>query len=270
MQQILKFFTRNRIGILFTLLFAVALGLTIQSHSYHNSKWVSSTNFITGFFFDLRYDVTSYFNLSTENQNLLEENQNLKYKLYNAKLLSNDSLSLDSLYIIKSSYVLSNSYNKLDNYVLIDKGRSDNVHEGYAVSIPNGILGIVEKSTNHYSRVISILNTNLSINAKLKQTNYFGSLVWDGKSPSKMLLKDLPRSASFKIGDTIVTGSNSLIFPENIPIGTVQSFRLDTTAGYYDIIVKLFADMTNLNQAYIIIPNKIEEAQNLLKNDESI
>lgn len=269
MQKILKFFIQFKIGILFLVLFAFAIRLTLQSHSYHNSKWISSTNFISSFFLDIRYDVTSYFNLANNNKSLQIENIYLKNKLYNLNLNLKNTLSNDSLYTFKPCRIISNSFDKIDNYVLIDKGLKNGVSEGFAVSIPNGILGIVEKSSKNYSRVISILNTNLSVNAKLKNTNQFGSLKWDGKYLDKMILEDLPRSASFKIGDTIVTGNNSLIFPKNIPIGVVQDYKLDNNRGYYNIEVKLIADMTNLNEAYVIIPNKIEQAQELLQYNES-
>ena len=270
MQQILKFFIQYKIGILFLVLFSIAIALTIQSHSYHNNKWIASTNSISSFFLDVRYNITSYFNLEVENENLQLENKQIKQQLYNFKSKTKDSIAVDSLYIIKTCHIISNIYDKKDNFILIDVGQKDGVYEGFAVTIPNGVLGIVEKSTQHYSRVISILNTNLSINAKLKKTNEFGSLRWDTQNPNKMLLEDLPRSASFKIGDTIVTGSNSLIFPKEIPIGLIENYELNYNAGYYNIEVKLFADMTNLNQAYVIIPNKIKEAKKLLENDESI
>lgn len=268
MQQIIKFFIQFKIGILFFILFAFALWLTIQSHSYHNNKWISSTNAVSSFFLSKKHKITSYFSLTKENESLHSENVFLKNKLYSKTLNQKDSLSQDLLYNLKPCLVISNSFNKIDNFILIDKGTKDFVKEGYAVTIPNGILGIVEKSTKNYSRVISILNTNLSINAKLKHNNQFGSMKWDGKSLNTMKLIDLPRSANFKIGDTIVTGSNSLIFPKNIPIGVIKNYNLESNSGYYNINIQLFADMTNLNQAYVIIPNKIIEAQELLKQNE--
>lgn len=269
MQQILKFFIQYKVGILFLLLFTISIGLTIQSHSYHNSKWVSSTNRISSFFINIKYDVTSYFNLKKENTILHEENSLLQQKLQfvedtfdvNSKLTEAD-------YKIIPAHIISNSYHKKNNFVLIDKGIKDGVKEGYGVSIPNGVMGVVEKTSNKYSRVISILNTNLSINAKLKHSFQFGSLHWDTALYNVMNLEDVPRSANFKVGDTVVTGSNSLIFPEGLPIGAVESFNLNNNSGYFNIKVKLFADMTNLNQAYVIIPEKIKEAQQLLNQDE--
>jgi rod shape-determining protein MreC len=67
--------------------------------------------------------------------------------------------------------------------------------------------------------VISILNSNSQINAQLKKTFHFGSLVWDGKDPNIVQLIDVPRQAPVQIGDTIVTGGRSLIFPQGLPIG---------------------------------------------------
>lgn len=269
MQQILKFFVQYKVGILFLLLFTISIGLTIQSHSYHNSKWVSSTNRISSFFINIKYDVTSYFNLKEENEKLLKQNSFLQQNLQFVEDTFNSKLNLKNPdFKIIPAHIISNSYNKSDNFVLIDKGESDGVFEGYGVSIPHGIMGVVEKSSTHYSRVISILNTNLSINAKLKNSFQYGSLQWDTEFYNLMNLEDVPRSANFSVGDTIVTGSNSLIFPEGLPIGAIESFSLDNNSGYYTIKVRLFADMTNLNQAYIILPEKIKEAQKLLNQDE--
>jgi len=249
-------------------LFSISIALTIQSHSYHNSKWVSSTSFLSSFILDVKYDITSYFNLKVENDNLLKQNLELQEKIIALKDSSNRSRSELPSYSFISAKIISNSYNKKDNFVLINKGREDSIYKGYGISLPNGIMGIVVNSSNNYSRVISILNTNLSINAKLKNSNQFGSLQWDSKFHNEMILKDLPRSAEFKVGDTIVTGGNSLIFPSDLPIGVVKKFDLNENSGYFKILVSLFADMADVNQAYVIVPKKIKEAQELLEGNE--
>jgi rod shape-determining protein MreC len=59
-------------------------------------------------------------------------------------------------------------------------------------------------------------------NAKIKKSNHFGSLIWNGKSTGFVQLIDVPRLASVRKGDTIVTGMQSVIFPENINIGTIE------------------------------------------------
>ena len=85
-----------------------------------------------------------------------------------------------------------------------------------------GIVGIIDNTSNNYATVISILNIKSQINAKIKKSNHFGSLTWDGKNTGFVQLTDVPRLASIKKGDTIVTGGQSVIFPENINIGTID------------------------------------------------
>ena len=90
-----------------------------------------------------------------------------------------------------------------------------------AVINSKGIVGITEFVSIKYSRVQSILNKNSKINAKLKNSNHFGSLTWNGFSYNTVQLLDIPRQAVIKTGDTIITGGNSTIFPAGIPIGKV-------------------------------------------------
>jgi rod shape-determining protein MreC len=266
MQQIIKFFIRFQVGILFIILLTVSLALTINAHSFHQQKFISSTTEISGYLFEKKYSITSYFNLKKENADLQAENNFLKEKLSKDITHQYDRDEFEPLFTFKNTNIISNSYRRPQNIVVINKGSKDSIQENYGVSLPVGILGIVQESTSNFSRVISILNTKLSINAKFKNNSQFGSLQWDGKSPYIMQLNDIPRSAVFNIGDTIVTGGNSLIFPKNLLIGKVKSFEVDENLGYYYIDVELFADMTNLNEAYVIIPNKVKEALPLLNN----
>ena len=132
-----------------------------------------------------------------------------------------------------------------------------------------GIVGIVDNTSPKYATVVSILNIKSQINAKLKKSNHFGSLSWDGKSTGFVQLTDVPRLAAIKKGDTIVTGGQSVIFPENINIGTIDRIRIDDQTHYYTLDVKLFNDMTNLGHVYIIKSKDREEIINLEKGDKN-
>ncbi len=45
-----------------------------------------------------------------------------------------------------------------------------------------GIVGIIDNVSKNYATVISILNTKSKINAKIKHSDHFGTLTWDGKN----------------------------------------------------------------------------------------
>ena len=111
--------------------------------------------------------------------------------------------------------------------------------------------------------MISVLNTKLNLNAKLKKSNHFGILNWNGLNYSTVQLIDLPKQTKINIGDTIIKGGNSFIFPEGVLIGNVSSFKLDDTQNYIEAEISLFNDMTNIKNVYIIRNNDLEELKKL-------
>ena len=85
MQQIFNFVIKNSNRLLFLLLLVTSLSLTIQSHSYHKSKIISSANFFTGGIYEKINNVDEYFGLRKQNEELAQENSRLKSLLFNLK-----------------------------------------------------------------------------------------------------------------------------------------------------------------------------------------
>lgn len=166
-----------------------------------------------------------------------------------------DSIQIDTQqlsYRVVPARVVKNSFSGTENYLTINKGTSDGLEQDMGVISAKGILGIVEQTTGKYAAVQSILNTKSNINAKIKNTNHFGSLTWNTKRFDEVQLEDIPRLVELHAGDTIVTGAMSSIFPEGIPIGIVKQFELEESASFYNIDVTLFNDMTDLSSVYVI------------------
>lgn len=271
MQQIFTFIFKNSYRLLFLLLLVVSLSLTIQSHSYHRSKVISSANFLSGGVYERINNVNEYLSLQGQNEELAIENARLKSLLFNIKDTTSipkfDSIKgVDKVNIIVSK-VIHNSYNVFENYLTINSGSAAGVIPDMGVVNSAGIIGIVDKTSKNYATVISILNVKSQINAKIKKSNHFGSLVWDGKSTGFVQLIDVPRLASVRKGDTIVTGGQSVIFPENIGIGTISNIYTDKETNYYTLNVRLFNDMTNLGHVYIIKSKDREEIISLEKKE---
>lgn len=273
MQQIIFFFIRNKNFLLFALLFLISVYLTTQTHGYHNGKYVSSANFLSGNVFSAKSNVTGYFGLEEENQDLLDENKRLRTQLGALKnsvnLSTLDSTTLSSGYIYRSARIINNTYSKSKNYLTLKKGKKDSIKIDMGVISPKGIIGIVNATSKNFSTVQSILNTESQINAKLKKSNHFGTLVWDTKNPNIVQLIDIPRLAPVKVGDTVTTGGKSTIFPEGILIGTIQEYNLDEADNYYDLQIKLFNDMTSLKHVYLIENTNKEEILQLEKEVEN-
>lgn len=260
MQRIIYFLIRNKNFILFLTLLSISISLNFSYNEYNKSKFINSSNFIFSSLYDTKFTVSKYLNLELQNQLLLEENKNLKKILFNSETPTKSFDSINSIgFEVMTASVIKNSYSKTNNFITINKGSKHGIGIDNGVISSNGVVGIVDKTTTNYSRLISILNTNFLLNAKFKNSNYFGVLSWNGKDINKVQLKDVPKQAKIKIGDTIVTGGNSLIFPKGILIGYIQSFKLDNSENYLELEVNLSTDMTNIENLYIINNNNATE-----------
>ena len=239
MQQIIYFFIRNKNFLLFAFLFVVSVLLTIQTHNYHNDKFLSSANAITGGIYELKNNLTEYFLLGKENKDLRQENLMLRQKMeiYHGLLAAP---TLDTTKTPKFEYfsarVINNNFSKTKNQLTIDKGKRDSLKIDMGVISSKGLIGIVSDISKNYATVQSILNTKSKINAKLKKSSHFGTLVWNTENPNVVQLIDIPRLATLKKGDTIITGGRSTIFPEGILIGTIKDFHPDKDDNYYYVI----------------------------------
>ena len=258
MQQIIYFFQKFKNFLFFLLLAFVSLALTFNNLNFHKSKFVNSANFISGGLYYQASSISEYWNLKSENKRLADENTSLKNRLekHNAVVFNIDSTIIDSTkyhqkYTFTTAKIIHNNYTRDFNFLTINKGTNQEIEHEMAVINSKGIIGITDNTSNGYARVQSILNKNSKINARLKHSNYFGSLGWNGVDYNTVQLSDIPRQAPLQIGDTIETGGKSTIFPEGILIGVITKINKGNTADN-TVDVTLFNDMSNLGYVYVI------------------
>ncbi len=268
MFQIFRFFSNNKSILLFLFLEFVSLVFIFRSHSYHQSKYITSTNRLSGYLITKSHNIKSYFGLKEKNNDLVLENVILKNELERLKQLNRpvSMLSVDTIrkYKFVSANVIKNSYHKRDNILTLDKGTLDGVKPNMGVILPQGIVGITINVSEHYSTVVSILNSKTSINVKLKKNKHFGSLQWNGKTYKTAQLLDIPTQSNLKVGDTLVSGGQSIFFPEQIPIGIVSKIEVKNR-NYERIDVQLFEDLSALHSVYVVV-NKFKDEQKELED----
>jgi rod shape-determining protein MreC len=212
-----------------------------------------------------------YMNLKSKNQDLLnlslsllDENIYLKTKLELAgdKVGNNAHILQNFKYI--SATIMENTLNKNNNKLILNVGRNDGVEKDMGVISLDGIVGIVDRVTDNFCTVTSLLNTSKNINGKLMKTGLYGPLVWDMIDIRHIEMIDIPQHILIQKGDTIVTSGHSLTFPEGIFIGTVESYQLDKGVSY-KINIKLSNDFQSLHNVYIVSIEKKQELDSLKK-----
>ena len=286
MQQIIDFIIRKKDVVVYLILLLFSLLLIINSNYFHKSKILLFSNSITNYTFDKFSFFNEYFELKKINSSLIDENLFLKSRLEKVSNNNNIDSLKNVIFKYKNAKVISNNLSSFKNHLIINKGINDGLKNEMGIINSTGIVGIINRTSKNYSSVMSILNIETKINAKVKRTSHFGTVEWDGLSNNYLLLNDIPETADIKVGDSIITGGMSLIFPEGINVGVVSEVinknkhndslsRLNTNNGkyldiefrenYLNIEVKLHTNMNNLNNVYVIESLNREEFKNISK-----
>lgn len=216
-------------------------------------------------------NIRTYFSLSKENEALLQENESLRQRLglYEAMAAMPDDAfrDLDGVYNYTSAEVIKSTRGKQHNYLLINKGSRQGIAENMGVVTSNGVVGIVDAVSDNYAYVISFLNTERSISARLTKSNHFGLLRWEGVNPHKATLTEMSLYCGAAVGDSVATSGHSNIFPADIPIGVISQVK--TVSGLYlSLDIDLFQDFSSLRHVYVVARNDLEEIEALEEKEE--
>lgn len=263
MHNLLRFVKLNQSLLLFLILESFSIFLFLSNNKYQNSRFILSINEYASIVYSYSDAITNYIHLKEKNKFLSEENAKLLSLIERQDNKTSGSINSNNNFIYKSTKIINNSITKRNNYLTLNKGVAQGVRNGMGVITQKGVVGIVQSSSKNYSIVISLLHSKTSIGIKLKKNNHFGILKWDGYNYKEATVNNFPSHIDISIDDTIVTSSYSMIFPENINIGTVK--KINDTEGYYNIQIDLFEDFNQLNYAYIVESKSINEKKLLEK-----
>ena len=270
MRNLLNFFLKYNYWFLFILLEVISFALLFRFNNYQGSAFFTSSNQVAGMAYEVANNVTGYFHLKSINDDLVQKNVELELQMERLRSalmeLTSDSTGLEIMksdalkgYDIYRANVINNSLTHVDNYITLDKGENDGIRSEMGVINGSGVVGIVYHTSSNYSVVIPILNSKSSISCKIKRSDYFGFLKWDGGASEYATVKDMPRHSLFSLGDTIVTSGHSAVFPGGIPIGTVEDMSDSHDGLSYLLKVKLFTDFGRLNDVRVIAQKGQEE-----------
>lgn len=297
MRNLLEFLARFGSFFLFLILEAFSFFLIVRFDDDKNRIFLSSSNAVAGYLLQ-RYDaVADYFSMPEQLDQLQQENKRLRSQLaesyyapeydvdtaslvvrtqdsiYSKGVVERDTLqeqdsAATQVYAYIEANVISNSINRRNNTLTLDRGALQGITPRMGVIGPQGIAGIVRTVSKHYASVVSVLHSDISISATVKHKGYFGALVWNGPDPRYMQLEAIPKHAEITAGDTILTSSFSGVFPAGILIGTVASVTQNPGDNFHNIKVKLASDMSRMGRVYVVQNKWLEEYNRVQKQEE--
>ncbi|HMQ47639.1 MAG TPA: rod shape-determining protein MreC [Saprospiraceae bacterium] len=275
LRGMLQLFGAYGASLLFWLLEGLSLVLLVQNNPQQSEIFWNSWGILTNVvearmdgmvdYIGIRADLLE---LQTRNIQLLEEKDNA---LYSNKAITGsvdgDSI-LQAFTYIKAS-VISNSVSINNNYLRLDKGREHGIEPhvmGVIGADGQGIVGVVNATSSHFSQVMSVLHSQSRISASIKGSGYFGVLVWNGIDPELMQLDAVPKHAKVAVGDTVITSGYSQIFPRGIFVGTIEGKPyIKEGDNFYTIQVKLASDLSKIDYVYVTKHEMQDEFRELEK-----
>lgn len=263
-QTILNFFVKHNHWFFLFLLEGISFMLIVRFNNYQNATFFTAANGVVGDMYGTLSEIHDYFGLRNANKVLLEHNTMLTSEVTGLRarikelesrecLAANMPVTPDSSrFVFNTANIVNNSLNKINNYLVIDKGRSDGIESEMGVFDGNGVVGIVHSVSERYALIQPLLNSKSKVSCRVLGSGGFSSLQWDGGDTRYSYLVDLPRYTKFEKGDTVVTSGFSSIFPSGIPVGCINNVENSADGMFYRARVRLFVDFTTIETVFIV------------------
>lgn len=204
---------------------------------------------------------------------IAEENEILRRELRRARalnhknqetLLANDRLrqllslkkEIDQTMI--AAQVIGKDPSPWFQTILVDKGMDDGVKKGHPVVNPEGVVGLVINTTNHYAKVMLITDPNSSVDAVIQKNRARG--IVKGGTSGYCVLNYVLRKHDVEKGQAVVSSGMDGVFPKGLPIGAVSDIVKQEAGIFQDVSVHPYVDFERLEEVLIVPLDPRDEA----------
>lgn len=276
MRNIILFIRRFFTLVVFFVLQGICIAILVNYNKTYEAVFANAANELSGRADKQYNNIEYFFHLKETNRQLAEENARLRNSLLsnfdgpgNNKVLQIDTTYKDTLGRVRQfswlpAKVVSNSLSSETNYITLNRGADQGVTKDMAVVGPDGIVGKVIMVSSNYARVMSLLNRNSKVSAMLKKGSFSGIVEWDGEDPRLLILRNIPKSAQVKQGDTVLTSNLSGNFPAGLMVGTISKIESEQSSNFYTMKVQTATNFFTLQFAYLV-ENETWKEQKILE-----
>jgi len=219
--------------------------------------------------------ITYLFTLNNENERLMRVNTDLLTRVLNfetaafdernrRKILTDTTLN-PSGYII--ARVVDRKFSDRDNMLLINAGWKNGIQKDMTVLVPEGLVGRVTSVSEHYAKVMPVINTDFKASVVSDSSNCMGILSWSGGREFIAQIEHIPISSHLKLNERMVTSDFSTFSVRGIPVGRVVRIKPDKL--FFNVDVWLAVDFSSLTQV-LIAPLKIEPEKIRISTDSTL
>jgi rod shape-determining protein MreC len=271
MRNLIAFFRRFRVFLVFVVLQVFALSTYFSFLNYPRAQYLTSASKVSGSILAVKHDFTKHFNLSKNNDNLQKENIRLREQLpesfqrmKNGVVKINDTV-FHQQYEYIPALVINSTAAKRNNYFTLNIGYSQGIKRGMGVFSDKGIVGIIHNSSEHFSVVKSVLTENINVDVMIEPIGLFGLLKWDGRDPRFGSITGISNDLKIKKWSKVVTRGGSGIFPRGLMVGRIEKLNPVEGKPLWDVKIRFSEDYRALQRVYVI-KNLMQEEQHKLES----
>ena len=205
----------------------------------------------------------NYDEMETENKQLREKVAQLEQQVRDAQVALDENERLRVLtglveanptFHYDMAEVIARSPGQWATTISIDKGSLAGVSENDLVVTAEGMVGYVSMVAPTYSKVTTVLDTNMHAGALVTRTRESGIAQGDYElmGSGMLRLSYLGKDSDVVIGDTVQTSGEGGIFPKGIMIGTVERVMIEENGMDTYAVIRPFVDPATVTDVYVI------------------
>ena len=259
---------------LFIMMECAGGALLSRSSTLHDIWFNRMSHRVMGALWGGTETIRNHFNLQKQNDQLREENFRLSEEL--RALKDAGEMLTEEAELVKGSgsrfpyipaTVVKLRKKSSKNNIILNKGRADGIKPNSGIISSLGVVGVVSAVDEHFSYGLTLMNSKISVSARVGRTGIVAPLVWDGVHTDRAYLSDLPLHYEIPEKDTVRTSGFSSIFPPDIPIGvTGLSNMMNGSTNRTEVF--LFQNFSALRYVTVVNNPVRDEITSLEKKDE--
>ena len=206
--------------------------------------------------------------LQDEVDSLKAENESLRADLVDAEIMADENAWLYHYLTMKeergdwslcaasviASATASGEGGDYATELTLTRGSASGIAAGMPVVTGSGLVGVVVEVGLNHCRVMTLLDTSVSVGAVTTRATENGLCEGDYARlhEGHATLKNLPEEADVEVGDIVVTSGRGSVYPYGIPIGRVTEVTANAFVRTTEAAVQPFTDFSDLTQVMII------------------
>lgn len=136
-------------------------------------------------------------------------------------------------------------------HIVINKGRAAGIEKGFAVVVPEGIVGQVVEVSPFYSKVMLIIDQSSGVDALIQDSRARG--IVKGRSARDCVFEYVLRKHAVEPGAAVVSSGLDGVFPKGLRIGRVSQVVERGSGIFQDISVSPYVHFESLEEVLVIL-----------------